>query len=163
MAQPRHSRPIQYARSDDEAGHPVAKRIAIALLVLIILCLGGAWALGWFKSTDRAVTDVVQLQNKLADPNLKDTERRALWREMREKMDGLPADAREQTWEAGRQRFEQRMNQHIKEVLSMSRADQIKALDADIDRIERFEKMRQEREAAQSSNQQNGARQFPNQ
>lgn len=142
MAQPRYLR-----KTDDETGKRILKRIVISLLVLIILGLGSAWAMGWFSSSSRIVTEVQQLQAKLADPATKDAERRALWREMREKMDGLSPEAREQAMDAGRERFEQRMNDHIKEVLAMSKADQIKALDADIDRIRRFEQMRQDREA----------------
>ncbi len=140
MAQPR------YVRTTDETDHRTGKRIVIGLLVLLILGLGSAWAMGWFTSTDRAVAAVRQLQDKLADPATKDAERRVLWREMREKMDALAPEAREQAWEAGRERFEQRMNDHIKEVLAMSKADQTKALDADIDRIQRFEQMRQSRD-----------------
>ena len=103
--------------------------------------------MGWFTSTDRAVAAVQQLQDKLADPATKDAERRVLRAKCARKWTRLAPEAREQAWEAGRERFEKRMNDHIKEVLAMSKADQTKALDADIDRIQRFEQMRQSRDA----------------
>ena len=135
-------------RPRKETQSNTGKRIVIGLLVLILMLIGGAWAMGFFKSTDRAVAELTQLQNKLAEPGLKDEERRALWREMREKMDALPPDAREQTWDGARDRFEKRMNDRMKEVLAMSKADQQKALDADIDRMQRFEQMRQANQTA---------------
>ena len=140
--------PIKRPTKEKQTG--AGKKIAIAVLALILLLAGGAWAMGFFKSTDRAVAEVTQLQNKLAEPGLKDEERRALWREMREKLDALPPDAREQTWDGARDRFEKRMNDHMKEVLAMSKAEQQKALDADIDRMQRFEQMRQANAAADS-------------
>lgn len=165
MAQPRYSRPIEYTSTSDGSGSRIGKRIVIGLLVLIVLGLGGAWAMSWFSGGSLALAEVQQLQAKLADPVVKDEDRRALWRDLREKMDALSPQEQEAAWESGRERFEQRMNDRIKEVLAMSKADQTKALDADIDRMRRFQSQRdadRSATAGQGNNPQGNAQQGNN-
>jgi hypothetical protein len=115
------------------------KRIVIGLLTLLVLAFGTAWAFGWIGGTNPALAEVQQLQSKLSDPALKEQDRRAAWGEMRQKMDSLSEADRASVREAMRQRMEKRMNDHMKEVLAMSKADQLKALDADIDRMRKRE------------------------
>jgi hypothetical protein len=80
---------------------------------------------------------------------LNDTDRRALFEQMRAKMDALPDSARREVREAGRQAFEQRMESHMSEILAMAPAQRVKALDADIDQME---KRRAEFEKRQKAN-----------
>jgi hypothetical protein len=129
------------------------KRIVIGAVVVGLTSLFTAWLFGWF-SGDPALAEVQQLQAKMADPNLKDADRQALMRQMRDKMQALSADARRAAFENGQQMFEKRELEHIKQILAMSPADRNKALDADIDRME---KMRAQRDAASANGAQAGA------
>src|SRR3954452_16835542 len=112
------------------------KKISIWLTVVCVVVFGAGWLFGWF-SNSAAIAEVQQLQLKAADPNLSETDRRALYEQMRAKMDALPDSARREVREAGRQVFEQRMEAHMDEVLAMPLAQRNKALDADIDQAER--------------------------
>src|SRR5262245_24480585 len=119
------------------------KRVLIIGSIIGVIGLSGAWLLGWFSS-NRALAEVQQMQTKLADPNLKDDERRALTDQMRAKMNSLSPAARRTAFEGMRTAFERRNEQHIDQILAMSPAERNKALDADIDRME---KMRAQAEA----------------
>src|SRR5690242_11078500 len=114
----------------------MAKRSLIIGSIVAILALGGAWLLGCF-SGNRALAEVQQMQTKLADPNMKDDERRAVMEQMRTKMNSLSPDARRTDFDGMRQTFERRNEQHIDQILARSPADRNKALDADIDRMEK--------------------------
>ncbi len=83
---------------------------------------------------------------------MKDADRQALMQQMRDKMQALSPDARRAAFENGQQMFEKRELEHIKQILAMSPADRNKALDADIDRMEkmRHSGMRQTRMCAQA-------------
>ena len=128
------------------------KRFLVIGSIVGVLGLTGAWLLGWF-SGNRALAEVRQMQTKLADPSMKDDERRALMEQMRAKMNSLSADARRTAFEGMRTAFERRNEQHIDQILAMSPADRNKALDADIDRME---KMRAQMEANAKSAQAGG-------
>jgi hypothetical protein len=119
------------------------KRVLIIGSVIGVIGLTGAWLLGWFSS-NKALAEVQQMQTKLADPNLKDDERRAITEQMRAKMTSLSPDARRTAFEGMRTAFERRNEQHIDQILAMSPAERNKAIDADIDRME---KMRAQAEA----------------
>jgi hypothetical protein len=93
------------------------------------------------------------LREKLRDPNLSDTDRRAAWDQMRSLRDqggrsrGGPRDF------GGRRG---RGETDIKKVLAMAPADLIKALDKDIDDMMKREKERQAQAAKNGGNAQNG-------
>jgi hypothetical protein len=122
------------------------KKVFIWLTVVVITIFGAGWLFGWF-SNNAAIAEVRQLQEKAADPKLTDADRRALFDQMRAKMDALPESARREVREAGRQVFEARAEAHMTEILAMSKAQQVKAIDADIDAMEKrraeFEKRMQ--------------------
>jgi hypothetical protein len=121
---------------------PIVKRTIIAATSLAIVTLAAGWLFGWF-SEDPAVAEVRQMQAKLADPNLKPDDRRVMFQTMRTKMDGLSQPVRQQLWEDNRQVFEKRMEQHVNELIAMSPKDRAKALDADIDRMQKMQAQRQ--------------------
>jgi hypothetical protein len=123
------------------------KRSVIGVTTLAITTLMAGWLFGWF-SEDPAIAEVRQMQTKLADPNMKDADRRALMAQIRTKMDSFSSDVRRNLWDANRQVFEKRMDQHVSDLLAMSKADRNKALDADIDRM-------QKRQAEAQANAQN--------
>lgn len=125
------------------------KKIAIGGSVFAVIVLIAGWLFGWF-SPDPALAEVKQLQAQLADPNLKDDARRALFQQMRTKMDALSADQRRGIWDQNRQEFEKRMDKHIDELLAMAAKDRNKALDEDIDRMQKRAQQRQAN--AQNSN-----------
>jgi hypothetical protein len=135
------------------------KKVAIWLTVITITIFGAGWLFGWF-SNNAAIAEVQQLQEKAADPKLSDADRRALWDQMRSKMDALPESARREVREAGRQVFEARAEAHMTEILAMSKAQQVKAIDADIDAMEKrraeFEKRMQANGGQPTANGQKG-------
>ena len=114
-----------------------AKKISISAIVLTAIVLTAGWLFGWF-SPNPAIGEVKQLQSQLADPNLKPDARMALFQQIRTKMDSLSESARQRVWEDGRQEFQKRMEQHVDDLLAMTPADRIKALDTDIDRMEKM-------------------------
>ena len=125
------------------------KKSAIGITILAVMTLTAGWLFGWF-SENPAVAEVRQMQAKLADPNLKDTDRRAMMDQIRSKMESLSPDVRRGLWEENRQVFEKRMDKHVDDLLAMSKADRNKALDADIDRMQ---KMRAEAQVNAQNNQ----------
>src|SRR5215467_13113457 len=135
------------------------KRILIIGSIVCVLGLSGAWLLGWF-SGNRALADVRQMQTKLADPNMKDDERRALMEQMRSKMNSLSPDARRAAFDGMRQAFEKRSEQHIDQILAMSPADRTKAIDADIDRMEKM-RAQMDANAKAAANAQNDSKKGP--
>jgi hypothetical protein len=112
------------------------KRVIVIGTILGALLLAAAWLLGWF-SGNPAIAEVQQLQQKMADPNLKDADRQALRDQMRAKIEALSADARRAVFEAGREAFEKRFGSHVNQLLAMSAAERNKALDKDIDQMEK--------------------------
>ncbi len=112
------------------------KRVIVIGTMLSALLLAAAWLLGWFSSNP-AIAEVQQLQQKMADPNLKDADRQALREQMRAKMESLSPDARRAVFEAGREVFEKRFESHVDQILTMSPAERNKALDADIDQMDK--------------------------
>lgn len=114
-----------------------AKKISISAAVLAAIVLTAGWLFGWF-SPNPAIGEVKQLQSQLADPNLKPDARMALFQQIRTKMDSLSESARQRIWEDGRQEFQKRMEQHVDDLMAMAPADRTKALDADIDRMEKM-------------------------
>jgi hypothetical protein len=112
------------------------KKSAIGVTVLALVTLMAGWLFGWF-SEDPAIAEVRQMQAKLGDTNMKDADRRALMDQIRTKMDSFSPDVRRNLWENNRQAFEQRMDKHVSDLLAMSKADRNKALDADIDRMQK--------------------------
>ena len=112
------------------------KKSAIGVTMLALVTLLAGWLFGWF-SEDPAIAEVRQMQAKLGDTTMKDTDRRALMDQIRTKMDSFSPDVRRNLWENNRQAFEQRMDKHVSDLLAMSKADRNKALDADIDRMQK--------------------------
>src|SRR5688572_3963539 len=119
------------------------KRVFVGGTFFAIVGLGIAWLLGWL-GPDPALAEVRALQEKMvAVPEMPEAERRALFGEIREKMEQLSPEARQEVWNSSRHVFEQRMEARIDRILAMTPAERVKALDEDIDRMER---MRAERE-----------------
>ncbi len=125
------------------------KKSVIGVTTLAVVTLLAGWLFGWF-SEDPAIAEVRQMQAKLGDTGMKDTDRRALMQQIRTKMDSFSPDVRRNLWENNRQAFEKRMDKHVGDLLAMSKADRNKALDADIDRMQ---KMRAEAQANAQNNQ----------
>jgi hypothetical protein len=123
------------------------KKSAIGVTALALVTLLAGWLFGWF-SEDPAIAEVRQMQAQLGDTNMKDTDRRALMDQIRTKMESFSPDVRRGLWENNRQAFENRMNKHVGDLLAMSKADRNKALDADIERM-------QKRQAEAQANAQN--------
>jgi hypothetical protein len=132
----------------------IVKRGAIGFGTLTLITLMAGWLFGWF-SEDPAVAEVRDMQAKLADPSLKPDDRRAMFQSIRGKMESLSPAVRQELWDNNRQAFEKRMEQHVNELMAMSAKDRAKALDEDIDRMQKMQAQRQA-DAQNNPNAQNG-------
>jgi hypothetical protein len=134
-----------------EEARPMKRWIGV-LVVLTLVGVGAAWAIQ--SRPDPQVVKVQGLQARLrTSEGLPDAERRALFDEMRNEMEQLPEEIREQLWRAQREEFEDRMLARMKATLAMSGAEQKAALDAQIDE---FESRRKEWEARRRERGQQG-------
>ncbi|MCC7084085.1 MAG: hypothetical protein IT427_03650 [Pirellulales bacterium] len=105
--------------------------VAAAAVILILV-----WWFGWLGE-DPALAEVEALQVKLTDPNLAEAESRALMDQLRSKMATLTDDTRRAAWQSGRAMFEQREMSRIDRLLTLQGQEQTKALDDEINRMER--------------------------
>jgi exonuclease VII large subunit len=130
--------------------------------VLLLLLAGGAGAYYAFR-TDPQVALVMDLGKQMRNEDLSREDRGKLFGQMREAMDQLTDEQRQQV----RQQFERnndwrkREQQKMNEFFAMSKKDQVKQLDKDIDemvkRRKEWEKRRQERDADRAKQQAGGA------
>ncbi len=133
-------------------------RFVIGFIAVVIVGILAAWLLGWIGG-DRALAEVEQLRTKLSDPTLNDADRNTLREHLRTKMTSLSPEARDAVRETGRQQFEKRMHDRLAKILAMSKADQTKALDAEIDRMLKMQADRQAAEKAADASQKSGVNQ----
>lgn len=119
------------------------RRVGIAVAMLLI-AVGGAWALGMFHRIDPQVAELEQMRTQMfANRDVPREERRQQFGELRQRMDNLSEEQRREFWESGREQFRQFAEQRMDEFFALSREDQQKRMDEMIDRmLER----RQERE-----------------
>jgi hypothetical protein len=115
--------------------------------------LSAAWFTGLI-GPDPRLSEIRDLQAKLADPSLPEQDRRAAFGEMRKKMGELPEDLRQKMRQGGGPPgMGPGMGlKHMKDVLAMSDADRNAALDkeikADLDGMKRFEDMAKQAQSA---------------
>ncbi len=134
------------------------KRIVSGAFVIGITGLVLAWWLGWL-SEDPALAEVKQLQSKLEDPNLSDSDFRAAMEQMRGKMDSLSESSRRLAWQNGRQVFERRELSRMGQILAMKPPERVRALDEEINRMEKRRAEWQQRASqVQNGEQRNGQR-----
>ncbi len=113
---------------------------------------GIVWIFVWYPHS-AAIAEVQQLQAKMADPNIKDADRQTLRDQMRTKMEALSPDARRQVFEVGREAMEKRFETHVNQLLAMAPAERNKALDADIDQMDKRAAEFAKRQQANTSSQ----------
>lgn len=133
----------------------------ILATVLFLLSAGAAGAYYAFR-TDPQVALVMDLGKQMRNEDLSREDRGKLFGQMREAMDQLSDEQRQQV----RQQFERgndwrkREQQKLNEFFALSKKDQTKALDKDIDemlkRRKEWEKRRKERDAENAKQQQAG-------
>jgi len=112
---------------------------AIGLIVLLMItCLGAAWFTGLI-GPDSRLAEIRDLQAKLGDQSLSDKDRRAVFEEMRTKMDALPEDARRKLWEDRRGQGP-RMGVSPSKLLAMPEDKRNAELDKMLDRMVDFQK-----------------------
>lgn len=112
------------------------RNIIIGGIVVLLVAVGGAWALGYFGG-DPAVKEMQQLRDQMfANRDLPDADRRAQWENFRQKMDGLTDAQRQAVWDSGRDRFQQFARQRIDEFFQLPPDKQRERLDEIIDRMQ---------------------------
>lgn len=130
------------------------KRMIAGLIVVVSTGFALAWWLGWLGE-DPALAEVKAMQAKLADVNLSEADFRATMEQVRAKMDSLSEVSRRAAWQNSRQLFDQREQSRIDRILAMKPQERTRALDNEINRMERWRADRQQR-AAQSGGGQRG-------
>jgi hypothetical protein len=134
------------------------KRFFSGVVVIAATVLALAWWLGWIGE-DPALAEVKTLQAQLENPNLSDAEFRAAMEQIRSKTEALSESSRRLAWQNGRQAFERREMSRIDRILAMKPQDRAKALDDEINRMERRRAEWQQRTSqGQTGGQRGGAR-----
>ncbi|MBX3414903.1 MAG: hypothetical protein KF708_19620 [Pirellulales bacterium] len=135
-----------------------------------LLVVGGStvWGAKYLWAA-RQVAAVRQAREQLFSEemrNLPEEERREKFNALREQYDALPEAARDQLREEGRQRFEQMMDNRLKDFFALPPEQRVAEIDKQIDREEQrakeWEKRRAEREKERASRGQEGQSQNGN-
>ncbi|HVU89977.1 MAG TPA: hypothetical protein VHD36_21780 [Pirellulales bacterium] len=134
----------------------------ILAAALTLLLAGGAGAYYAFR-TDPKVALVMDLGQQLRNEDLSREDRGKLFGQMREAMDQLSDEQRRQVrqqFDRGNDGWRKREQEKMNEFFAMSKKDQTKALDKDIDemlkRRKEWEKKRKERDAERAKQQASG-------
>lgn len=132
------------------------KRIIKGSIITAAIALVLAWWLGWFHE-DPALAEVKAMQAQLENPDLSEADFRTAMGQLREKMESLSEGSRRAAWENGRQVFERREMTKIGRILAMPPQQRTKALDDEINSMERRRAQWQQRaNQAQASNRPGG-------
>jgi len=124
-----------------------ARRITIVIIVVLV-GVGAAWAMGYIGGTDPVVAEMQQLRDQMfANRDLPEDQRRAQWQDFRQRMDGLTDAQRQALREGGRERWQQFGQQRMDEFFKMSPDEQRQRLDQMIDRM-----LARQKERAQNPN-----------
>jgi hypothetical protein len=136
-----------------------SKKWGMALLILLLLT-GGAGAYYAFR-TDPALAAALDLQKQMRNEDLPREDRRKLFGQMREAMDNLTPEQRHQVFQQmgrGPEGWMAREKKRMDDFLALSKKDQVKALDKDIDEMvkrrkdwEKRQKEREKERAAQAA------------
>src|SRR5436190_13649730 len=103
----------------------------IGAIAVLVMCLCIFWTVRYLRASTR-IARVQELREQLNN-KLPDDQRREVWGQLREAMDELPQDVRDQFRQQRRQEMENRMDDHIKKVLAMEPAERVKLIDKEID------------------------------
>ena len=119
------------------------KKIAVATAVLFPIALLAIWVSGGFSKDPRRA-ELEQLQARLSDDGKKlpRDEQRKLWQEMRQKMDQLPEEDRQEIRREMWQERRVRMEQELDAFFALPPDKQKVELDKRIDQMEKWRKDR---------------------
>jgi len=120
------------------------EKIAICVAVVALLA-GAAWALGYFDGADPQVAELQQLraENFPRIDQMTDEERRTQFQEFRTRVDALSDDQRREFFEGSRDFFQARMLERMNHFFELPEAEQKKALDERIDRMDQWRRHRE--------------------
>jgi hypothetical protein len=105
-------------------------------VVVLVLAVGAAWALGFFRGTDPAVAELQQMRDAMfANRDLSPDDRREQWQGFRQKLDSLTDQQRQAFRESSRDGWQRFGQQRMNEFFALSPAEQQKRLDQIIDRM----------------------------
>jgi hypothetical protein len=138
-------------QSDDSSSSKRNWMIAIALLLVMI---GAAWAYLRPSPLDKVMAMQAEIQQLPRD------EQRQKWRDMRGEIEKLSEADREAFFAPMMQDRELREQKRMDEFFSLSKAEQIKEIDKDIDREQKWRKERAQREKSGKARKGGGDRGF---
>jgi len=139
---PRFNFQIRRKSTVEKPTQSKAKRVALALIVLLLLAVA-AW--GFWLRGDPQLAKVLELRGQLEGAS--GDQRRELWGQMREEVSKLSPEVRESLFADRRKEWEARERKQLNEFFAMSPEARIASLDKDIDRMERRRKAWEERQA----------------
>ncbi len=129
----RRPMPKQKAQTDSKK-----RAVMITVFVLLLLVATGAWAM-W----NREDPNVVAVRDMMADfENIPENQRREHFGKVREAMDNLTEEQRDQVRDEMRRGWEERETNSLKEFFNMTAQEQTAELDRRIDRMEKWRKER---------------------
>ena len=124
------------------------RKITVGVVTIILLVVGSVWA---FRSrTDPQVEKVKQMINEKTPPE----QQRQRWEQVRQEMDKLSPEQRDEVRGQMREGFQRRMDEQIKEYFTLPPKDRIAYLDKQINEMEKW---RKEREARRAQSGQSGS------
>jgi hypothetical protein len=113
------------------------RKVTIGTVVVVLLAVVSAWALGLFGGTDPAVAELQQMGERMFDGDLPEAERDQLRGDFRERIRSLSDEERRAFFDASRDRWMGRIEQRMDEFFAMPPADQQQRLDEILDRMNR--------------------------
>jgi hypothetical protein len=142
-------------KSESSSNKPAA--IAVGVVALTVAA-GAAWYFASGPKVDPQVAALEALGSKLFEnrESMSDEQRRAAFSEMRTAYEQLTPEQRDQLRDRRRREWERRENERLKAFFAMSKEEQLKQLDREIDRQEQWRKEREQRRRNGDANQRGG-------
>lgn len=132
-----------------------AKSWVIVITVLLSVIGSGWFAFGYFSGED--LTALNELREKMRDDSLTPEQRRELGGQMRQEFEKLSPEQRREMWQSREQHQNREMQNHLTQFFALSPDERNKALDKQIDDMEKRRKQR-EKERAERDNKDRGDR-----
>jgi hypothetical protein len=128
------------------------RKTIIGGVAVIVLVFAAAWAFGFFRRSDPAVSELQQLGSQAWDRSLPEAQRNELRDQFRQRMGSLTDDQRRAFFDANRDRWTGQMQQRMDEFFKMSKSDQQKRLDEILNRMTQARSSQQQNQSKAGAN-----------
>jgi len=125
------------------------RKFTIATVMILVIVVGTAWALGYFRGTDPVVAELQQMRDQMfTNRDLPEAERRAEWQNFRQRMDSLTDAQRDAFRQSSRDGWRQFAEQRMDEFFTLPPAEQQQRLDEILDRMIERQRQREQNPTA---------------